>query len=198
MPAQLTPQDRIAKLARLRWLFTDTLYRLENASDSTMPEDVLVHGQELMELAWDLGITDEPWIEGGSDRPGYVRLEVRDPATGFPPDCDPVTGKFLPVYLATPVANTDPAELARFTKLLRLWLGYLGGLQAPSNAGEPDGIQTGADADDRELSQRWSEARKKNKRITYAKFAESEGGNLSGEDVKLAVDRVRHSPRPRK
>lgn len=48
--------------------------------------------------------------------------------------------------------------------------------------------------DDGKLAQRWDEAREKNKKLTYAKFAENEGGKFSGEDVKQAVDRVRHRP----
>lgn len=136
METTLSPDQFQQARDRFLWMLDDTLYRFENAGDHTTAEDVLVHGHELIELAWDLGSTDEPWTEYAvPDRPGFVLLENHDPVTGFSMDFYPEGGP-VPVCLASVVVNTEPAERERFIKLLRLWRNYMVGLQAPSDNSE--------------------------------------------------------------
>lgn len=110
---------RSQNLITLHWVIESTLHRLENILDFTVPEEVLRLSDDLGVIEH-LGIKELPWIEDGTDRPGYTRLTC----------CYPVTGKFLTVYLGRPVANSEPAELTKFTNLLRIWLRYVEGLQA--------------------------------------------------------------------
>jgi len=109
---RLGEPDRLSAIVRLRWLFADTITRIETAEPDSHPSDLVVRADEIMELTATLGIRPIPMSKCEHKDSGDVHVGMNDP-TG-----DAGCG----FVLWNPLDATGGKTVAMFLRMCRLWV----------------------------------------------------------------------------
>jgi len=113
---------------RLRWLFQDTIIRIENAGPDSHPGDLVVHADEIVELAKTLRIHPAPMFLCEHNPDGSVDVGM----------IDPMEKGGCSFALWNPLDATGGRTVAMFLRMCRLWVSRLDGLRADDDDGGSD------------------------------------------------------------